>query len=70
MLKALVFICAVGSNFCGDITARVALEVPGRFASPVTCAMQGQAYFAQSALSRLLGPDEYVRVVCRPEKRQ
>ena len=40
--------------------------VPQEFASPVTCAMHGQAYIAQTAIAETLAGSDRVKVVCRP----
>ena len=44
------------------------LRSPETFASPVTCLMHGQAYLANSALSRDLNGGETVRVICKPNR--
>jgi hypothetical protein len=42
------------------------MRLPEEFASPVTCAMQGQAYLAQTAIGRNLTKDEGVKIICVP----
>jgi hypothetical protein len=40
------------------------MRVPETYASPAACAMQGQAYVAETAIGRNLAPDDRVKVVC------
>jgi len=64
MISALILICALQST-CTPTTARQVIRVPETFASPVSCFIRGQAYFAETAMAADLGADEIVRVVCR-----
>ena len=40
--------------------------VPEAFASPITCAMHGQAYIAETAIGRQLAESDRIKVICRP----
>jgi hypothetical protein len=40
------------------------MRVPEAYSNPVTCAMHGQAYLAETAVGRDLGEDDRVEVVC------
>ncbi len=42
--------------------------VPEEFASPITCAMHGQAYVAGTAIGRNLAQSDRIKVVCRPRQ--
>ncbi|HET6159051.1 MAG TPA: hypothetical protein VFE34_11945 [Dongiaceae bacterium] len=68
MLTALVLICSISSTpnlqYCTQANARVVMRVPAEFASPVTCALHGQSYLAETALGRSLGEDDRVKVAC------
>ncbi len=68
MLTALVLVCSIGASSCDRDTATDVMRVPGEFASPVTCAMHGQAYVADTAIGINLGRDHFVKVVCRPQE--
>ena len=73
MLTALVLICSIGATSdlrnCTETNARAVMRVPAEFASPVTCALHGQAYLAETAIGRSLGEDDRVKVVCVPRSR-
>ena len=68
MLTALVLVCSIATNpdlrDCDASNARMAMRVPDAYASPAACAMQGQAYVAETAIGRNLAPDDRVKVVC------
>jgi hypothetical protein len=68
MLTALVLVCSLAiTPDLADCTHKSALDVmrvPENFASPTVCAMQGQAYVAQTAIGRNLTKDETVKIVC------
>jgi hypothetical protein len=70
LLTALVLICSVlatpSLRDCDETNARVVMLVPEEFASPVTCAMHGQAYVAGTAIGRNLAESDRIKVVCRP----
>jgi hypothetical protein len=72
MLTALILICSLSSASdaaaCTEKNAVQVLRSPETFASPVTCLMHGQAYLANSALSRDLNGGETVRVICKPNR--
>jgi hypothetical protein len=53
---------------CDETNARMVMLVPGSFASPVTCAMHGQAYLAETAIGRNLADSDRIKVVCRPRQ--
>ena len=72
MLTALVLICSVlvtpDLHDCDEANARAVMLVPEEFASPVTCAMHGQAYVAETAIGRSLAESDRINVVCRPRQ--
>jgi hypothetical protein len=72
MLTALILICSLSTApdaaACTEKNAMQVLRSPETFASPVTCLMHGQAYLANSALSRDLNGGETVRVICKPNR--
>jgi hypothetical protein len=53
---------------CDETNARIVMLVPRAFASPVTCAMHGQAYIAQTAIGENLASSDRVKIVCRPRQ--
>lgn len=69
MLTALVLVCSVlvtpDLRDCDETNARIVMLAPEAFASPVTCAMHGQAYIAQTAMGENLASSDRVKVVCR-----
>lgn len=68
MLKAIILLCAIADfHACAEDTAASVMRAPGVFASPVTCALHGQAYLAQTSLVEGLREGFFLRVVCRPE---
>jgi hypothetical protein len=70
MLTALILICSITAtpdvHDCTPSNARVVMRVPAEFASPVTCALHGQAYLAETVIGRSLGADDRLKVVCAP----
>jgi hypothetical protein len=70
VLTALVLVCSIlvtpDLRDCDETNARMVMVVPTQFASPVTCAMQGQAYVAGTAIGRNLADNDRVKVVCKP----
>ena len=70
MLTALVLVCSLAATpdlaTCNRDNAVDVMRVPEQFASPVTCAMNGQAYLAQTAIGRSLSNKEAVKVICLP----
>ena len=68
MLTALVLVCSIAATpnprDCDASNARVIMRVPEAYTSPATCAMQGQAYLAETAIGRSLGSNDRVKVVC------
>lgn len=68
MLTALVLVCSIAAvpdiSDCDAGNARVVMRVPQAHTSPVTCAMHGQAYLAETAVGRALGEGNRVKVVC------
>jgi hypothetical protein len=70
MLTALVLVCSLAATpdlaDCNHKNALDVMRVPEEFASPVTCAMQGQAYLAQTAIGRNLTKGDGVKVICIP----
>ena len=61
MLTALVLVCSIATTpnlrDCDASNARVIMRVPEAYASPAACAMQGQAYFAETAIGRSLASE-------------
>jgi len=68
MLTALVLVCSLtvtpDLGRCDRTNAVQVLQVPEQFASPIMCAMHGQAYLAQTTFGRDMGRDEKVKVLC------
>jgi hypothetical protein len=68
MLTALVLVCSLAATpdiaACNRDNALDVMRVPEQFASPVTCAMDGRAYLAQTAMGRNLSNKEAVKVIC------
>jgi hypothetical protein len=68
MLTALVLICSIAVTpdlrDCDPINARVVMRTPEAYTNPVTCAMHGQAYLAETAIGRALAKDDRVKIVC------
>jgi len=68
MLTALVLVCSIATTpnlrDCDANNARVIMRVPEAYTSPAACAMQGQAYVAETAIGRSLGPNDRVKVIC------
>jgi hypothetical protein len=72
LLTAVVLICSVLATpdlrDCDETNARAVMLVPEEFASPITCAMHGQAYVAGTAIGRGLAESDRIKVVCRPRQ--
>ena len=72
MFTAIVLICSVLATpdlrNCDETNARAVMLVPEEFASPITCAMHGQAYVAGTAIGRSLAESDRIKVVCRPRQ--
>jgi hypothetical protein len=72
VLTAVVLICSVLATpelrDCDETNARAVMLVPEAFASPVTCAMHGQAYVAGTAIGRSLAESDRIKIVCRPRQ--
>jgi hypothetical protein len=70
MLTALVLVCSLAATpefgACNRDDALDVTRVPEQFGSPATCAMEGQAYLAETAIGRNLTNQEAVKVVCVP----
>jgi len=68
MLTALILVCSIATTpdlaECNPATARIVMRTPEAYTSPVTCAMHGQAYLAETAVGRMLHKDDRVKVVC------
>jgi hypothetical protein len=68
MLTALVLVCSISATpdlrDCREDNARIVMRVPEEYSSPVTCALHGQSYLAETAVGRSLGRDDRVKVVC------
>ena len=67
MLTALVLVCSIlvtpDLRTCDEKNARIVMRVPDEFSTPITCAMHGQAYLAQTALD--LSKNDRMKVVCK-----
>jgi len=72
LFTAIVLICSVLATpdlrNCDETNARAVMLVPEEFASPITCAMHGQAYVAGTAIGRSLAESDRIKVVCRPRQ--
>jgi hypothetical protein len=70
MLTALVLVCSLSATpdlgTCNRNNALDVMRLPDQFASSASCAMQGQAYVAQTAIGRNLTDKETVKVICIP----
>jgi Ca2+-binding EF-hand superfamily protein len=70
MLTALVLVCSVAAAAdlatCDRENAIDIMRIPEQFASPVMCAMQAQAYLAQTAIGQNMTNNESVKVMCFP----
>jgi len=68
MLTALILVCSIAVTpdlrDCDPTNARIVMRTPEAYASPVTCAMHGQAYLAETAVGRALSETDRVKVVC------
>ena len=68
MLTALVLVCSISLTAdlrdCDASNARIVMRVPEAYTNPVTCAMHGQAYLAETAVGRAISQDDRVKVVC------
>jgi hypothetical protein len=73
MLTALVLVCSIASTpdlrNCDASNARIVMRVPAEYWNPVTCAMHGQAYLAETAVGRSLNAADRVKVVCERQDR-
>ena len=72
MLTALILVCSIAVTpdvrDCDAANARIVMRVPEAYANPVTCAMHGQAYLAETAVGRALSKSDRVKVVCMQAK--
>ena len=70
MLTALVLVCSLAATpdlaTCNRTNAVDVMRLPEQFNSPVTCAMEGQAYLAQTAIGQDFSKNESVKVICAP----
>jgi hypothetical protein len=70
MLTALVLVCSLAVTpdmaTCTRQNALDVMRVPEQFSQPATCAMQGQAYVAGTAIGLNLTKNEAVKVICVP----
>ena len=73
MLTALVLVCSIAMTAdlreCDADTARIVMRVPEAYTNPVTCAMHGQAYLAETAVGRALSQNDRVKVVCMHQEK-
>jgi hypothetical protein len=72
MLTALVLICSIGITpdiaDCNLKNARVVMRTPESYSNPVTCALHGQAYVAETAIGRNLADGDRVKVICMQQR--
>lgn len=72
MLNAFVLVCTIlvtpDLRDCNEMNARAVMLVPEEFSNPVTCAMHGQAYVAETSIGRSLGAGDRVKIICRPHR--
>jgi len=70
MLTALVLVCSLVATpdlaTCNTDSAVDIMRILELFANPAMCAMQAQAYLAQTAIGQNLTENESVKVVCLP----
>jgi hypothetical protein len=68
MLTALILICSITTTpdveECNAENARAVMRLNEPFASPVTCAMHGQAYVAETAIGQSLHETDRIKIVC------
>ena len=68
MLTALVLICSVSVTpdirDCTRDNALDVLRVPTEFSSPITCALHGQAFLAETSLAGDLKETDRIKIVC------
>ena len=66
MFKVLILVCSatLAPSECQPETALEVVQGP-EARNEIACALQSQAYFAQTALGRDLQPGEYVKIRCR-----
>lgn len=72
MLYVLVLVCSLAITpdlaDCNKTNAVDVISLPEPYASPVTCFMHGEAYYAQTAMARDLAEDERIKVICSPKR--
>ena len=72
MLNAFILVCTVlvtpDLRDCNDKNARVVMVSPEEFSNPITCAMHGQAYIAETSIGRNLSKSDRIKIVCRPSQ--
>lgn len=70
MLTALVLVCSLAATpdlaTCNHKNALSIMRVPEQFTNPAACAMEAQAYLAQTAIGRNLTTNESVKIICVP----
>ena len=70
MLTALVLVCSLAATpdlaTCNADNAVDIMRIPELFANPAMCAMQAQAFLAQTAIAENLTENESVKVICVP----
>jgi hypothetical protein len=70
VLTALILICSIAvtpdlsDRNRGNATA--VMRVPGEFGHPTYCFVQAQAFLAATSIGEDFGPNDRVRIVCRP----
>ncbi len=68
-----VLVCSIAVTAdlrdCDAGNARIVMRVPEAYTNPVTCAMHGQAYLAETAVGRALGPEDRLKIVCMHQEK-
>ena len=69
MYKVILLVCvsSIAPGDCQPDTALYLLNGPDA-RNEISCGMQSQAFMAQTWMGQTLGDDEYVKVVCRPNR--
>ncbi|HEX6144038.1 MAG TPA: hypothetical protein VFZ01_15070 [Geminicoccaceae bacterium] len=69
-MKALILVCAsaLSPGDCTTETAAAVIQGPD-VGGPVSCALHGQAYLAETPLARYLDGGHYLQIVCEPANR-
>ncbi len=71
MFKVIILVCSaiVSRENCNYDTARYYIQGP-IVQNELICGFHGQAYLGQLAISRNISPSDWVKIVCKAEKRR